>query len=433
MDTVELTVNGGSPLKGEVYIQGSKNAALPIMAATLLTQNECVIHNCPIISDTKAAAEILSFLGADVEFEKNTVIIRAVNIGSNRIPEELMLKMRSSVMFLGALLARCKRAVICSPGGCKLGERPIDIHLNALKLLGVEICRKGSCIYCNAEDIDYGSGLTRRIDLLYPSVGATENIMLFAVGAGLSVRIYNAAREPEITALQSFLNQMGADVRGGGCDVITVRPVNNLHGCEHTVIPDRIVALTYACGVAACGGTIRLINTEPKHMELPVAALRYMGCNVKAFENDNGLCCMEVSRGDRCKGTSTLKTLPYPGFPTDVQPMFTAALSTARGKSEICEAIFKNRFGYVKQLLRMGADIRTEGSCIKIFGKDRLKGASVAAEDLRGGAALVIAAAAAEGKSQISGLEYIDRGYESIERDLTALGADIKRCSLQIN
>ena len=413
----ELIINGGNRLCGEVKIQGSKNASLPILAATLLTDERCVIHNCPNISDTKTAFEILNDLGADVISLRDYVIVRAKKLCNDKIPQDLMGRMRSSVMFLGAILARCGTAVICNPGGCNLGERPIDIHLRSLRRLGVRVCETNGCIFCSL-----GEKTAGEVTLLYPSVGATENIMLLCAGLDTSVRINNAAREPEIVDLQNFLNLMGADIRGAGTETITIYPSQGLHGCEYRVMPDRIVAATYACATAACGGEVSLVGAESGHMRIVNAALCAAGCEIK--NNGSGIL---VCADSRPKAIEMIKTLPYPGFPTDVQPLLGAVLMTADGDSELCEAIFKKRFEYYSQLELMGADAEIKGNTLVIHGRERLFGTEVSAADLRGGAALIIAALAASGTTVVNNVQYIDRGYESIERDLKLIGADIMR------
>lgn len=413
----ELIINGGNRLCGEVKIQGSKNASLPILAATLLTDERCVIHNCPNISDTKTAFEILNDLGADVISLRDYVIVRAKKLCNDKIPQDLMGRMRSSVMFLGAILARCGTAVICNPGGCNLGERPIDIHLRSLRRLGVRVCETNGCIFCSL-----GEKTAGEVTLLYPSVGATENIMLLCAGLDTSVRINNAAREPEIVDLQNFLNLMGADIRGAGTETITIYPSQGLHGCEYRVMPDRIVAATYACATAACGGEVSLAGAESAHMRIVNAALCAAGCEIK--NNGSGIL---VCADSRPKAIEMIKTLPYPGFPTDVQPLLGAVLMTADGDSELCEAIFKKRFEYYSQLELMGADAEIKGNTLVIHGRERLFGTEVSAADLRGGAALIIAALAASGTTVVNNVHYIDRGYESIERDLKLIGADIMR------
>lgn len=413
----ELVISGRRCLCGEVDIQGSKNAALPILAATLLTDKECVIHNCPQITDVEAAVEILRGLGARVSVDENTVCVCAANIDSNVIPKKLMERMRSSVMFLGAVLGRAGEAIICRPGGCRLGDRPIDMHIGSLRKLGAKIEEAGDCIVCHLTETK-----SENITLLYPSVGATENIMLMCAASGSSVRIFNAAREPEIVDLQNFLNLMGARICGAGTDCIIIRPAAKFGGAEYTVMPDRIVASTYSCAVSACGGEAYLRGAESEHMRLVLEVLKQIGTEV--IKEDGGI---RVAAFGRPKPLDMIKTLPYPGFPTDVQPLLSAALTTADGESRVCETIFDSRFGYAEELKKMGALISGDSHKIDIKGIPALHGANVEAKDMRGGAALVIAAAAAEGITVVSNVEYINRGYENIERDLTRLGADILR------
>lgn len=417
----KLVINGGKQLNGEITVQGSKNAALPIMAATLLTKEKCVIHNCPDISDVSAGADILRYLGAKVNFDGNTAEIIAENINESAISKELMEKMRSSVMFLGSILARNKKAVICSPGGCNLGERPIDIHLKSFRRLGVEICTKGDCVICTVDNIKSDD-----IILLYPSVGATENIMIFSAGLENTVRIYNAAKEPEIVDLQNFLNLMGADIRGGGTEVITIYPSKGLHGCKYRVMPDRIVASTYACAAATCGGELFLKDAETKHMKAVLRTLSEMGCEVIDTNRLSETPGVKIVSERRCKNIPMIKTAPYPGFPTDVQPLLCSVLINACGESELHETVFKNRFAYAKELKKLGANIQVDGSILRVYGVENLKGAGMSATDLRGGAAMVTAALAAQGTSVIDNVHYISRGYEDIARDLKTAGGDIR-------
>lgn len=413
----KLIINGGKRLCGEVPVQGSKNAALPILAAALLADEECVIHNCPNITDVEAAIEILRQLGAEAELNANTARVCAANICSDKIPKSLMERMRSSVMFLGAILARCGSASVYNPGGCNLGDRPIDIHLSSLKKLGVKITPSGEGLVCCV-----GAPESDEVTLLYPSVGATENIMLLCAGGGRSVRIRNAAREPEIVDLQNFLNCMGADICGAGTEVIRIGTSGNMHGCEYTIMPDRIAAATYACGAAISGGRVRLLGAEAEHMGLMLAALEAAGCEI--LKEDGAV---TVTMEGRPRPIEMIKTLPYPGFPTDMQPMLGAVLSVAEGDSEIRETIFSRRFGYTHGLAALGADMRADGCSLKIRGRSSLTGADVTAPDLRGGAALVIGALAAQGITRIDGVCHIDRGYERIEDNFAALGADIMR------
>ncbi len=413
----KLLINGGNNLWGDISVQGSKNALLPILAATYLTGDECVIHNCPYISDLKSAFLILDSLGCRTDYYNNTVKICADGADGSIIPQNLMEKMRSSIMFLGAILARRKEALICRPGGCRLGDRPIDIHIDAFSRLGAEITENGDCIYCKIKKLKSDD-----ITLLYPSVGATENIMLLCADGNVKVRIYNPAREPEIVDLQNFLNLMGADICGAGSDCIKINRASELHGCTYRVMPDRIAAGTYMCMTAACGGELSLEGTESCHMRAVCEALRRAGCEIT--ETQSGL---TVKSDGNAKGIGTVKTLPYPGFPTDMQPQLCAALASGYGYTRACETIFENRFGYIKELKKMGASVKKRGQSLIVNGCGMLHGAELEAEDLRGGAALVCAALSATGKSIVSGVEYIDRGYDGIEKELTRLGASIRR------
>lgn len=413
----KLVINGGRQLGGRIRVQGSKNSSLPILAASLLTDERCVIHNCPDISDTRTAIDILRGFGADAERSGDCVSVCTRNMSGRIINPELMQKMRSSVMFTGAVLGRCGEAIICPPGGCRLGERPIDMHISSLTRLGANIEIMGECIACRLKEV-----CSDDIFLIYPSVGTTENIMLMCAASGREVRIFNPAREPEIVDLQNFLNLMGADIRGAGGDLIKICPSGRLHGCEYTVMPDRIAVSTIACATAACGGDVFIDGAEADHIQLVTAVLKEIGCDVSQDSGGIG-----IRSTGKPKAVNMIKTLPYPGFPTDAQPLLGAVLTRADGVSKMCETIFDNRFGYLKELEKMGADISVSGSNAEIRGKAEIYGADVAAGDLRGGAALVVAGLAAFGTTAISGLEYIDRGYEKIEDTFKKLGADILR------
>lgn len=413
----EFIINGGRQLNGEFCVQGSKNAVLPILAAAVLTDEECFIHNCPDISDVWAAFDILKSLGCRAELLEGTARVCAKGVSSAVISKELMQRMRSSVMFMGAMLSRGGEVLLYRPGGCRLGERPIDIHINSLVRLGAEINESGGCIKCRL-----GRAVSGDITLIYPSVGATENIMLMCAASDCDVQIFNPAREPEITELQNFLNLMGADIRGAGTDVIKIRKRNYLHGAEYEVSPDRIAAVTYGCMAAICGGRVVIKNAIAEQMRIPLAVLREIGCEIST--GDFGVC---VKSEGRLSAINSIKTLPYPGFPTDDQPMVSAVLAMANGVSHIDETIFENRFSYVPELKKMGADIAESSCSIEIRGVEKLNGGYIAAKDLRGGAALITAGLAARGETVISGAEYIDRGYEKIENVLTQLGANIIR------
>lgn len=411
-----LSIYGGKPLKGQLRIQGSKNSVLPILAAALLTEDTCEIKNCPDLTDVRAAFEILRNLGCSVDYDGETALVHTAEADGTVIPNELMRKMRSSVMFLGAILGRFGHACISYPGGCELGARPIDIHLRALTRLGVEMREDGGYIRCLLREY-----MPQTITFMFPSVGATENVMLLcAVSPGETVLV-NPAREPEIVDLQNFLNCMGADILGAGTDCIRIRGVKQLHGCSYTVIPDRIAAATYACAAAACGGEILLTRTEPMHLRMFLSVLRDMGTEVKT-ENET----IWIAADGRPEAVPLVKTLPYPGFPTDIQPLLMAAMLKAKGSTVFNETIFENRFKHVGEFLRMGADVRIEGMNAIVHGVRRLHGAEVQAADLRGGAGLVIAGLSAEGKTLLTGAEHICRGYVKIDEAFRQLGARVE-------
>ncbi len=412
-----LIIEGGRPLDGEIAVQGAKNAVLPILAATLLNSGRSVIKNCPRLSDVKKTVEILKELGCRVKQEDDVIIVDSSQLGSCTICEELMRQMRSSIIFLGAIIGACGEARVSMPGGCEIGSRPIDLHLKALAQMGVDIKEEHGYIYCCADNI---SGADIHLD--FPSVGATENIMLAAVlSDGLTV-IRNAAREPEIVDLSRFLNRMGARITGAGESVIYIEGVERLYEAEYTIMPDRIAASTYLlCGMIT-GGRVAVKHCVPEDNAALISALRTMGAGIRT-ERD----IMYTYPVKELKSPKLVRTMPYPGFPTDIQSPFMALCCTAKGTTVFVETIFENRFRHVDELVRMGADVRVEGRTAVIRGVKRLFGAIVEARELRGGASLVTASLAAEGKSVVEHSEYIDRGYENIERNLRALGADIKR------
>lgn len=412
----KLVIEGGYPLCGVVEIQGSKNSILPIMAATLVSDEECVIDNCPDISDTQTAIEILTVLGANVTRNGRCIIVDNTNANKFEIPDTLMRKMRSSIMFLGAILTRRKRALISFPGGCELGPRPIDLHIAALLKMGVNINEKYGFLDCTCSTLK-----SSEITLSFPSVGATENIMLAAVKAEGTTIINNPAKEPEIEDLQNFLNEMGAKITGAGSNKMTIIGVNRLKGVHHCVIPDRIVAATYICAVAATRGNALFKNVNPSHLTAILSFLQDAGCSVASYDDMISIEC------DKLNAVKVVRTMPYPGFPTDAQAPFMALMCLAQGSTVFIETIFENRFKHVGELQRMGAKITTEGRVAVTEGVANLFGASVEAGDLRGGAALVVAGLAAKGKTIVCNAEHIDRGYENIEGQLTELGARIYR------
>ena len=410
-------VEGGRPLEGTVRVHGAKNSVLPILAACLLAPGECVIHNCPELSDVTASLDILRHLGCRAwRQDGECVVVDASAPTGWDVPDALMREMRSSVIFLGAILGRMGQAKLCAPGGCELGPRPIDLHLAAIRALGGTITESEGGLRC--------AGALRGADIVLslPSVGATENAMLAAVCAQGTTTITNAAREPEIVDLQQFLCTLGARVRGAGSSVITVEGGHALHGGEYTVMGDRIVAATYLATAAAAGGEVEVSGVDYRHLSTVTAVLNEAGC---AVQSDGTR--VSLRSGGMLRGVRPIRTAPYPGFPTDAQAPLMAALVRGEGCTVFVENMFESRYRHVDELARMGADIRVEGRVAVVYGVPRLHGARVRAADLRGGAALVVAALAADGISRIEGLHHIDRGYQSLERDLRALGAQIVR------
>ena len=414
----KFVIQGGGKIEGEIDVQGAKNAVLPILAATILNGGKNVIYNCPDLRDVSMTIAVLKNLGCRVKRQNKVLVVESDQISDCKIPEELMRQMRSSIIFLGAIIARCKKAVVSMPGGCEIGNRPIDLHLKALRKLGVDITEAHGYINCSAENL-HGDN----IQLDFPSVGATENIMLAACMAEGTTVITNAAREPEIVDLEQFLNRQGAKISGGGTDVIRIEGVKKLYGVEHTIIPDRIVSATYLAAAAATGGSVILRNTDASHMGAILAALREMGCRIYT---EKARIILTAPAG-RLKSIEKITTMPYPGFPTDIQSPFMSLCGIADGTTMFVENIFENRYQHVEELVRMGADIKVDGRVAVIQGVRRLSGARVVAKELRGGAALVVAGLAADGITEIENVKYIDRGYETIEIYLSACGAAIKR------
>ncbi len=404
-------------LDGKVSVHGSKNSVLPILAATILNSGISEIHNCPRLRDVDAAIEILRCIGCKVSFEDDTVTVDSRDAKNCEIPDELMREMRSSVIFMGAMLARLGKVSLFTPGGCELGARPIDLHISALKTLGAHIRENGGAISCEARRMR-----GRDIVLSFPSVGATENTMLAATACDGRTRIFNAAREPEIEDLQNFLVEMGADVSGAGSSTIIINGKKKLGNVSHTVISDRICAATFMCAAALCGGRVQVENVVPEHVSTVTSILDAVGCEVLV-----GRDYVDISRKGELSAIRCVRTMPYPGFPTDAQPPLMALATKCSGTSMFVETIFDGRFRHVGGLCRLGADIKTEGKIALVYGVPKLCACSVEATDLRGGAALVIAAMAAEGKSSIGEIHHIDRGYEKIEESMSYLGADIKR------
>ena len=414
----ELVINGGKKLSGEICVQGAKNSVLPVLAATVLCGGECVIHNCPQLSDVETSLKILAHLGCGCKKDGDTVAVNARDISDYSIPDTLMREMRSSVVFLGAVIGRTGKAVISSPGGCELGPRPIDLHLSSLNKMGVTVKEEHGYLNCTAENGLHGAEIT----LNFPSVGATENIILAAVLAEGDTVIHGAAKEPEISDLADFLNIAGARINGCGSDTVRIRGVKTLGGAEHSIIPDRIVAATYMACAAVTGGNITLKNVMPPHMASILWLFNESGCKV----NINGK-SINLLSPQRLLRVPTVRSLVYPGFPTDAGPIAAALLCKADGTSVFVENIFENRFRYVDELKRFGAKIKTEGKIAVIEGVTELSAADCKSTDLRGGAALVIAALAANGKSKIGEIQHIERGYEDITENLRLIGADISK------
>lgn len=414
----KLIVTGRRKLDGEVYVQGAKNSALPIIAASILTRGENLIFNCPKLSDVEASCDILRYLGCRAERIDRTLLISCDSPDRFDIPDELMRKTRSSITFLGAVLARTGRAKLSFPGGCEIGSRPIDIHLSALREMGAVIKERHGYLVCHTPRGFKGSKIT----LPFPSVGATEDIMLAASTANGTTTIINAAREPEICDLADYLNKCGAKIYGAGEGVIVIDGVSSLHGAAHTVIPDRIVAATLMSCAAATGSEILLRGAVQSHLGAVISAFEQAGCMINSANGE-----LLFTAPERLGSMRVIRTLPYPAFPTDAQAPVMAACAVADGTTVFIENIFENRYRHTGELARMGASIRTEGRVAVVEGVERLYGARVEAKDLRGAAALVIAALSAESVSEISGVEYLERGYESLEQTLSSLGADIRK------
>jgi len=411
-----IVVNGGKKLSGKITVQGAKNSILPVLAGTILCDGECIIKNCPNLSDVDTSIKILKQLGCICEYSENTVVVNSSGINSHIIPENLMREMRSSVVFLGAIIGRTKKAVISSPGGCELGPRPIDLHLQALEKMGVEITEEHGCLYCDAKNGLKGT----EIHLSFPSVGATENIILAAATAQGVTVIHNAAREPEISDLADFLNSAGARIYGSGSDTVCIHGVNKLKGTTHSIIPDRIVAVTYMAAAAITGSKITLNNVMPSHMVSSLTVFRECGCEIDVQGKSLTICA-----ANKIKRVPTVRSLVYPGFPTDAGPLVVTMLALAQGTSVFVENIFENRFRYISELNRLGTKIKVEGKVAVIEGVERLSGANCKCTDLRGGAALVIAALCAEGQTQIGEITHILRGYDDIVSTLKSVNADI--------
>ena len=411
----KFIVKGEVRLNGTIRVSGAKNAILPIMAATLLCSGISIIHDIPYLRDIKVMQDILSLLGAKITRDNDALIIDTTNIQEVEIPEHLMREMRASVFLMGPLLGKFRKVRLSYPGGCAIGPRPIDLHIKALEKIGAHVVEKFGFIEASADCLTGGE-----INFDYPSVGATENAMMASVLASGSTMIRNAAREPEICDLQTFLNKMGAHITGAGTDTIRINGVKKMIPVEHTVMPDRIQAGTFLVAAAMTQGDLVIENILSEHLFSVIDKLKDIGAQISIGRN-----CLRIKAGD-LRGVD-LKTLPYPGFPTDLQAPFLSLLTIATGTSIITETIFENRFKHVNELIRMGAKIKVEGRTAIIRGVPKLTGAIVAATDLRAGGALVLAALAAEGVSEIENVYHIDRGYERLEDKLQSLGAHISR------
>lgn len=412
----KLTVVGGTPLEGDIVVGGAKNAILPILAAALLTGEECIIHDVPPFKDVMMMLDILKHFGAKVEIYNKTVTICCKDIAPNEAGENLMRQLRASNLIMGPLIARFGYFKVAYPGGCDIGLRPINYHTKGIEKLGAQIIEKGGFIEAKATAL---VGTTIHLD--FPSVGTTENLIMSSVFIKGTTVIQGAAREPEIIDLQNFLNRIGARVRGAGTDTIRIEGVSKLWGGEHTVIPDRIEAGTHMIAAAITSGKVVIKNIIPKHIESIAAKINETGANI-VFRRDE-----VFIQGPKRSKAKDIKTMPYPGFPTDMQPQFMVLMATADGTSIISESIFEKRFAHVDELRRMGADIIAETKIAIVRGKTQLSGAYVEAPDLRAGAALVLAALRADGITTISHINHIDRGYESIEKKYADLGAKIYR------
>lgn len=413
-------VRKSDPLRGQVEISGSKNAVLPIMSAALLTEEKCTILDAPALKDVETMCRLLEDLGSEVsqDLENNIVEIETKEISTHIASHELVKKMRASILAMGPLLARTGKARIALPGGCAIGDRPVELHFKGLRALGADINVDGAGVVRASADSLKGAN----IYLDFPSVGATENIIMAASMADGTTIIENAAQEPEIVDLATFLNKMGAKIKGAGTDTIKIEGVSVLRGAKHNVIPDRIEAGTFMVAAAITRGAILIKNVLPDHVKPVIAKLKECGVEVEATDED------VIVRGDVNPLISTdIKTLPYPGFPTDMQSQFMAMLTTAEGSSIVIETVFENRYMHVRELNRMGAHIKTEDRCAIIEGKAKLKGSQVVATDLRAGAAVVLAGLVAEGETEISEIYHIERGYEDFADKIRSLGGKIEK------
>lgn len=416
----QYVIKGGQPLEGEVTIAGAKNAALGILAAAVMTDQEVIIENVPNVRDTRVLLQAIEGIGAKVRYiDEHTVSICGASINPNSdlcVDDEFIRKIRASYYLLGALLGKYKRSQVALPGGCDIGARPINLHIKGFEALGAQVDITNGTISTYAEEL-----IGSHIYMDVASVGATINIMMAAVLAKGKTTIENAAKEPHIVDVANFLNSMGANIKGAGTDVIRIRGVKELHGTTYSIIPDQIEAGTFMVAAAATKGNVLIKNVIPKHLEAITSKLNEIGAHVIEYDDS-----VRVMSDKRLKSTN-IKTLPYPGFPTDMQPQMAVTLALSNGTSIVTESIFENRFKYVAELTRMGAHIRVEGNTAIIDGVESFTGANVAAPDLRAGAALVIAALVADDFSVVSDIKYIQRGYEKFDEKLQCLGAKIEK------
>lgn len=414
----KLLISGGKRLNGEVKVQGSKNSTLPILAATILCEDESVLFNCPKLTDVDATIRILRYLGCKASRSDSTLVVDTTDMTRSDIPHDLMREMRSSIIFLGVLIARCGKAKMSLPGGCELGPRPIDLHLSALRQMGIEISEEHGELECVAP-----SGIKpSKIALSFPSVGATENIMLTAVKANGTTIITNAAKEPEITDLADFLNSCGARISGAGESTIIIEGVQKLSGCSHSIIPDRIVAATLMSAAAITSSKITLDGVILSHLGAITPVFENCGCELTFKEGK-----LTLDAPYRLRSPKLIRTMPYPGFPTDAQAPVMAMTCKASGLTVFVENIFESRYKHVDELNRLGANIKVEGKIALVDGVRHLSGAKVRALDLRGAAALIVAGLSSQGHTEILGVRYLERGYDDFEVVLQSLGADIKK------
>lgn len=411
----KISICGNATLTGKVKIQGSKNAVLPILAASILAEDDCCIYNCPMLSDVVNTVNILKYIGHETHFKDNTLIVRNNSEFCGIVPDYMIRKMRSSILFMGALLNKYGYVKITLPGGCELGARPIDLHLKAFEQLGVKIKEHYGYYECFCKDIRGND-----IYLDFPSVGATENIMILACRCSGKTTIHNAAKEPEIIDLQNFLNSMGADISGCGSDTVEINGVKKLYGTKYSIMPDRIVAATYLIAGAVTNSEILITGTHTEDLISVISVLGRCGFNI-----DHDAYNIKIHKTNKVNSVDLIRTMPYPGFPTDVQSIITPLLCIADGTSIITENLFENRFKHISELNRMGADICVMERNAIIRGVEKLYGANVTACDLRGAAGLIVAGLAADGITIVDGIEYLERGYENFIENLNKLGAKI--------